>query len=121
MRQIELTVYCDACIAQGNMETIAESEAVSVKLIIGGTDPREMDLCGSCAEDFVYMSRPDKEKPKPKKPRGKPNAWEYTTHYGFDSGEDPTPWLCNYCSKQSKSAQGIRLHLSLMHKDRLPA
>lgn len=114
MRKITLTVYCDACTAQGSPTELGETEAVSVKLAIYGGARREMDLCSSCLADFVNMSREDTEaKVKPKRKTGR--TWTPGKDYGYDSDLEPQPWTCGQCEASFTAEQGVKIHLGLAH------
>ena len=118
MREITLTVYCDACTAQGSTTILGEAEAVSVKLTIDGGAHREMDLCPSCLADFVNMSRTDTEAKPKAKAKAKPtrkvgSSWARGKDYTFESPEQM--WACGQCEASFTTEQGVKIHLGLAH------
>ena len=116
MREITLTVYCDACTAQGSTTILGETEAVSVKLTIDGGAHREMDLCPSCLADFVNMSRTDtgtKAKAKAKPTRKTGRSWARGEDYTFEAPEQM--WACGQCEASFTTEQGVKIHLGLAH------
>ena len=116
MREINIVVCCDMCIAQGSTTILGETEAVSVKLTIDGGAHREMDLCPSCLADFVNMSRTDtgtKTKAKAKPTRKVGSSWARGKDYTFESPEQM--WACGQCEASFTTEQGVKIHLGLAH------
>lgn len=128
MREINILVRCDMCIAQGSAETIDEADANSVKVTVdqGNTLPiihREMDICSSCLVELINMSRKDAEvKATPKRKKGE-SPWRKNQDYWLSDDVDQTqPWVCNYCTTvRFATEQGVKQHLSRAHKVQLPA
>lgn len=112
MKSIQVKAECDLCGYNATEEEVSFQTFTEVTLKTLEGLEMELDLCGSCTEPMMMVSRS-------KPPAGTPRA-SYKTKTGFKLEEAPTPaWVCQVagCGKSFNTKRGLNKHIQVKHND----